>query len=137
MVADDVDRPEAGFKLDALVGVKVMKFPVFLPGREGASPRQPPAFPYLAIAPDKSLRLWRSPDASTPWMPSVDIAQAWEVVERIRRLAACHLFFDRQGFMLQVDEIGGSSGGPILETAPSAPLAICRAALKTAQRLKW
>ena len=96
-----------------------------------------PPFPYLVVTADEPASLRRSADDAVVWAPSTDIAQAWELVEKIRRLAVCHLFFDRQGFMLQVDEIGGSSGGPILETAPSAPLAICRAALKTAQRLRW
>jgi hypothetical protein len=74
------------------------------------------------------------------WSPSTSIADAWEVVEKIpgRYWEFVRLKFD-DGFVKWIvrdandDGQGGGDdgqGGDIEAGAPTAPLAICRAALK-------
>ena len=73
--------------------------------------------------------------------PSTDIASAWKVVEHL----LCHGWDEKHFFQLHYDNVdlwdasfykepSGDGGGPdVWGTAPTAPLAICLAALKAVQ----
>jgi hypothetical protein len=128
MTAEQIDAMPAGREMDALVAERVMGW---------------------VRHPDSMYRHWceRQPDGTLrfldqceplhtvrPWHPSTDIAAAWEVVEKLRgesfpwefSLGWRHIepFVSFGRTANQKDEIGFSHG-------ETAPLAICRAALKT------
>ena len=64
--------------------------------------------------------------------PSTNIAHAWEVVERVF-LARCEAFRLQWGEFFGAWRAGYGNSDVPLGIAPTAPLAICRAALKAAQ----
>jgi hypothetical protein len=72
--------------------------------------------------------------SSFPWKPSTDIAQAFEVVKRLHQITGNSVMImyskDQTNCELEFAADGGSS---TMDTyAETAPLAICRAALKAA-----
>jgi hypothetical protein len=119
---------EAGRELDAAIAVRVM-------GWEMPDSRYLDGTPAPPIVYDETGRARGGPGEG--WSPSTKIAQAWEVVEKM----------DKRGFWLRLvtpfDDgslyhagftplgVTGWNGRPDHEAAAdTAPLAICKAALK-------
>lgn len=107
----DIDKLEAGPELDALVAEKVMGWNVHFVEPELRNGREH----------------WRDPVHNTlylpsQWCPSGDIAAAWEVVEKVVP--------GPQGFNLYLSSAWQASFAGGTAVARTAPLAICRAALK-------
>jgi len=107
MTTDDIDKMEAGPEMDALVAKRVMKI-------------EPPE---MRIGPMR----FGKPTMTAQWTPkpySTHILAAWEVIEKLQGNTTVALY--------RVD------GGSVIygvknkrySEAPTAPLAICRAALK-------
>lgn len=110
----NTDELEAGPQMDALVAEKVMGWSIrgeLWKDKRGTIRRSKSTFEQY----EPSIR----------WSPSTDIAAAWEVVEKMP-----------MGMWPSVDgwvvEIPDGSGDEV--EAPTAPLAICRAALKAIER---
>jgi hypothetical protein len=117
MTAEQIDAMPAGREMDALVAERVMGW---------------------VRHPDSMYRHWceRQPDGTLrfldqceplhtvrPWHPSTDIAAAWEVVEKLVSEQGLHLWW--HNVWLVDFALSGA------QRAETAPLAICRAALKT------
>ncbi len=115
---------EAGTELDALVAERVMGFDINRRTKYIAGKR---------VHPDD-------------WSPSYDIAAAWEVVEKDKRLTPrWDIYYDEDcgqsgpTWVVRYDTQTKrcshcdykSSGDIVVIIAPTAPLAICRAALLT------
>ena len=137
MNAEDIDKLEAGRELDALIAEKVMGWKWFL---DAANLGSGPQYRYL----DEPKQWWNPPRLEwdgvskiaiahrpTEYQPpeySSDIAAAWEVVEKLREM----------GFPVHIQcgqyHYGVVGYRDVLKDewvwAKSAPLAICRAALK-------
>ena len=106
-----VDEHEAGRCLDAWVAEAVM----------GCKPADRQASPDGIVSLTESDdRIIYLPD----WSPSAKIAAAWEVVGRFFR------FDVGTDGMLYLCEVGISPTRKFIASADTAPLAICRAALK-------
>jgi hypothetical protein len=105
----DMDKMGAGPKLDALIAGKVMGW------RNAAGAWIDDIIP------------WATPGGyrrKTEFCPSTDIAVAWEVVDKLKGVLC---------FELRRQPDGGfccSFGEKITAEASTAPLAICRAALR-------
>jgi len=128
------DEMEAGTEMDIAVARDVMRWHQW-DGEEGDYDGPYPVFCDWG---DGGLTVYvdeGDEDGSKRFAPSTDIAAAWEVVEKLK--------FDGTGlfFALEYDnnEIWdaafyypslGDGGMPKWKNAPTAPLAICRAALK-------
>lgn len=115
----DIDKLVAGRELDALLAEKVMGW-----------------------KPSKDGRYWDGPDASrhredgpwldageSVWSPSQDIVAAWEVLEKVQEIGSLQNF---GGFGWRC-EIHTTTPGyhDCAGEADTAPLAICRAALRS------
>ena len=116
---------EAGYELDEQVALKVMGWHKGDHGWKWRTEDNSPT--YYDITDSLILD-------SDPWHPSTDIAQAWKVVEKLGELGFSTMIqFDR-------GDVNGDVAGSITKsflsvhapfvTGPSAPLAICLAALK-------
>jgi hypothetical protein len=120
MTAEQIDAMPAGREMDALVAEKVMGFVVM---RHRDVDGQ-----HIEHNPDE---LMRGPDGEAPryayMVPvdhySTDIAAAWEVVEKLVSEQGLHLWW--HNVWLVDFALSGA------QRAETAPLAICRAALKT------
>ena len=90
--------------------------------------------PFFLVG-ESGIIVYRHPDLGKSWSPSKNMADAWDVVEKIEKT-----------LNFQIDNVGlenkdqrrwrvlfGRSGDPIsvIADADSAPLAIARAALQT------
>ena len=122
----NTDEMPAGRELDALVAEKVMGFclcpydPKWMRADTGSG---------IWIDGDT----WRCTDhgkpAFTPWRSySTDIAAAWEVVEKMREDYEPRIELWDEGW--EVTILTGTDRGSASGRALTAPLAICRAALK-------
>lgn len=90
--------------------------------------KAPKAGPELDARVAREVMNW---EIAGPWSPSTDIAAAWEVVEKIGLFS--DEAYDGIGFTLWHDANGWFVGTPDFRTgvqAPTAPLAICLAALE-------
>ncbi len=131
----DVDKLEAGLELDALVAAKVM----------GAAARR---HNWVEAGYPGSLDSWTACEYcgkkitqaiekdSCPPPYSTDIAAAWEVVELFQKRGTINLRFFQGGgpevawkVRIRPDILRDGDPG-VEEAAETAPLAICRAALK-------
>ena len=116
MNAEDIRNMEAGRELDALVAEKVMGWQWY-DGHGTAGPSY-----------------WETQGGEFAhfgeFEPSTDIAAAWEVVEKMAELvgpiSVAWGSFGTEGNMASVMAFMGNPPGVV---APTAPLAICRAAL--------
>ena len=112
----NVDTMPAGREMDALVAERVMGW-----YRVGA----------MWCKGANSFAAQAEEVAGCPkiWTPSTDIAAAWEVVEKLREKAWVSVTSGKTGnpCYCEVDVVGGEIWHV---TADTAPLAICRAALK-------
>ena len=123
---------QAGRELDIEIAEKVMGWPVI---RFGDARTDTP-FPHVTIEPSTFLSLWRQAGREERWSPSRDIADAWELVERLGlwlirdegHWIACQPEPDD----VYVDAVTGIIDGHLqnIAAADTAPLAICLAALK-------
>ena len=120
----------AGPELDALLAEKVMGWRRF----DNWSQATGMQLPFFLVG-ESGVIVYRHPDLGKSWSPSRNMADAWEVVEKIEKT-----------LNFQIDNVGlenkdqrrwrvlfGRSGDPIsvVADADSAPLAIARAALQT------
>ena|SRR3990167_916449 len=130
MTNDDIDKLEAGPELDALVATRVMGWklgePHFLHGElmHGGSVEEVWEGPGLPRADGSSPVSWG-------FKPSINIAAAWEVVEKLNAKFKYIDIATGDGWLCMVNSFDGNN--PVFETegrAITAPLAICRAALK-------
>ncbi len=116
----DIDKLEASPELDALVAEKVMgwKLGKLFPSSESQywidSGGEPTLYRTLNCK-DREITIFQ---------PSLDIACAWEVVEKLEMIVG------PGGEGWQAMEQYDLDAPGFHATAPSAPLAICRAALK-------
>jgi YHS domain-containing protein len=115
------DEMEAGREMDALVAEKVMGW---YRGTQGL---------YYFCEEHGSER-WITDDPQYAdrkhWRPSEDISAAWEVVEKLTSIGAFGTIYFSSN-KVSVTFITKESNIPYLHSvAPTAPLAICRAALK-------
>ncbi len=70
----------------------------------------------------------------TPFMPSTNIADAWEVIEKLSSLQPCVLRLPNGSWQCHFEwKKDGKQWGYVTD-ARTAPLAICRAALLTIER---
>ena len=116
------DEMEAGTEMDRLIAEKVMGW-------------------QMGLGPATVTKWWRRPGAEPPkqfarpvtaWVPSSDIANAWEVVAHLRN---SH-WIDIQDMRAHYDVTIRRSvdeRNPSCAVGDTAPLAICRAALKAVQ----
>ncbi len=119
-----------GPELDALLAEKVMGWRRFDNWSQAAGMQQP-----FFLVGEFGVMVYHHPDLGKSWSPSRNMADAWEVVEKIEKT-----------LNFQIDNVGlenkdqrrwrvlfGRSGDPIsvVADADSAPLAIARAALQT------
>jgi hypothetical protein len=132
MSEEDVDKMQAGPALDALVGEKVMGWKLINLGRR--------KYDYASTDEDRRAALsgrgvfewhWEGKDApddgfAHEWNPSTDIAAAWQVVEKLHEP-------DTTDFSLNSATVGWRArfGYVFKAFGDTAPLAICRAALKS------
>ena len=103
----DIDKMEAGPEMDALVAERVM----------GWTAERKPGLPHLWLPPGHFI---------SGWSPSTDISAAWQVVEKmLEKHEAFHLEYipDKQWYAM-------FWFATYFTSADTAPLAICRAALK-------
>lgn len=128
MNAETTVTRDAGRDLDALVAEQVMGVP--MPGRDEAPP------PYQSWLHHKS-KAWHWHFGDDCWlaMPySTDIGAAWEVVEK---LGADMGLYYHGGIPEYEATFFGSCDGVayvVTDRGETAPLAICRAALRVAPR---
>ena len=112
MVDMNYDDMPAGPEMDGLVATKVMEW------------EQVDSFAWCDS--DGTVRTWDVRDGNPirHWHPSTDIACAWEVLEKLRR----HIFqlSDDEGWCCTFSMRFNAK-------ADTAPLAICRAALKAVE----
>ena len=123
----DIDNLPAGRELDALIAEKVF-----------GSPKPTVAFDNVHICSPDGVWAWiatKADGSDFDWRPllpySRDIAAAWEVVEKMRNycftIGNLPSGYWNASFHGTVDVVGS-------DTAETAPLAICRAALKAVTR---
>jgi hypothetical protein len=120
----------AGPELDALLAEKVMGWRRF----DNWSQTMGMERPFFLVS-ESGVVVYRHPDLGKSWSPSKNMADAWDVVERIEKTGN-----------FQIDNVGmenkdhrrwrvlfGRLGNPIsvVADADTAPLAIARAALQT------
>jgi hypothetical protein len=120
----------AGPELDALLAEQVMRWRRFDNWSQAAGMQQP-----FFLVGESGVVVYRHPDLGKSWSPSKNMADAWDVVERIEKTGN-----------FQIDNVGmenkdhrrwrvlfGRLGDPIsvVADADTAPLAIARAALQT------
>ncbi len=116
----DVKQLVASRELDALVAERVMGWKKWVPAR-------PESLPITSLA----TPCWEDTDgrviAQHSWNPSTEISAAWEVVEKLKQRDKDNTFF------LEIEFYNNAwncqIGGSVEASAPTAPLAICRAAL--------
>ena len=120
MTREEIGKLEAGRELDALVAEKVMGWRLLDPPQAD----QPSYWATWVMLPHR--------EAAKDWSPSTNIAAAWEVVERLRANGYSWMQFTliADQWDLEMGQGGHDIGCDTL--APTAPLAICRAALKAA-----
>lgn len=130
MTAEEIDSMEAGRELDCLVAERVMGY--VLEGADAVIQAVAAIDGVAAFGTDGKIHYFR--DALPSY--STDIAAAWDVVERLTSRG--HPMF------LELDSHGAAVAGPYYAKvafwaiyadysyADTAPLAICRAVLKTA-----
>ena len=143
----EIDKMGAGPELDLLIAEKVMGYPII----DVTPPCDHNVTPYVthiavfsptqihyhrALGNEKQNYMWGI------WQPSTDIAQAWEVVEKLRdSFHYVSIIFAHEGnfqvqdprYSISISEFDEKLNQRIevgLNAAPTAPLAICRAALK-------
>lgn len=125
MTLPNVVTRDAGRDLDALVAEKVMgwKRNKFSAGLSWDTP--------------SGYRTWEPSSFGSGFQPSVDIAVAWEVVEKIVTPTRCvdvRSLFAKTGpdpwECFVYDEMQDGDGVDVSVEAQTAPLAICLAALK-------
>ena len=104
---------EAGAELDALVAEKVMGW------RRVDSHDDPTLYIWRTLRGDVSPHYWK---------PSTDMTAAWQVVERIELLKYRTLEYIPRDGGWWIDD---NHNHAVQVCAPTAPLAICRAALAT------
>jgi hypothetical protein len=122
MTTEQIDKMPEGREMDALIAEKVMGLnvkPVFHPKNE------------LKFMPGFVWRYedaWEHPEIKDY---STDIAKAWEVVEKLNTHIIIERLEYREDWYCEISGISNSAGEQLHSTtAPTAPLAICRAALK-------
>jgi hypothetical protein len=117
----NIDEMKAGPEMDRLVAEKVMGWAI---GSDGCSVEE------------RHGRLWRGEaweDDCYIWRPSTNIAHAWEVVEHLRGWwTAVELKSIDECCACLIEDNSGDVNERYVATAEAdtAPLAICRAALK-------
>jgi hypothetical protein len=112
----------AGREVDALVAEKVMDWAIVQQKYLDGTPAGPLIF-------DSDGQLRGGPGEG--WSPSTNIPQAWEVVEKLP--APVNVYRHADGsYTVRVGSWSPTAGrpDPPTATAPTAPLAICRAALR-------
>lgn len=114
----EIDEHEAGRCLRGWVAESVMGWRVEN-GEDGL-----PAHAF----PSKDEHVYLLPDLGPQWYPDHDIAAAWEMVEKLGEDVTHDIGVSYNGFQWFCE--WGVQGQMHIETAPTAPLAICRAALK-------
>ena len=125
MNKEDILNMEAGEELDELIAEKVMGF-IKLPF---------PGLPkFQKPTDDGVIPLYYTPKYST------DISAAWEVVEKILKMPSsvniqCDFHSDGNYFACYIHPYPRDETKLIMEHAPTAPLAICRAALLAVMEL--
>ena len=123
MTNDEIDKLEAGRELDALVAEKVMGLEISQTSRGTDNPT-------IRVITDGV------PHYRTMRCYSTNISAAWEVVEKLQqqfhlRLNSPFDFGDPYFAGFTPLGVTGFNGRPDFEaSAPTAPLAICRTALK-------
>jgi hypothetical protein len=120
----------AGPELDALLAEKVMGWRRF----DNWSQTMGMERPFFLVG-ESALIVYRHPDLGKSWSPSKNMADAWDLVEKIEKT-----------LNFQIDNVGlenkdqrrwrvllGRSGDPIsvVADADTAPLVLSRAALQT------
>ena len=123
MTPEQIDAMEAGPEMDALIATKVMGYTrAVLPIHEDDN------FPLYSLD-DDGLYLFYSKSGGTIWSPSSYIDNAWEVVEKLCQLFPNSFDLNNEGKYHWICSI--HHGEAYHEhSADTAPLAICRAALK-------
>jgi len=124
MTSEEIDKLEAGPETDALMAVEVMGWPVHdMPSAFGH------VFPNEQHWFYEGDHYWREDSKllSVQFNPSTAISAVWEVVEKlgIRWIIDCVPKTGSYSARCEPDE-----GEMVRAIAPTAPLAICRAALK-------
>ena len=135
----DIDKLEAGPETDVLMAERVMGWKT-LPNPDGSITIYNQADKYLGL-------IWCEvdyPDCGPYWQPSTDIAAAWEVIEKLADEGHCPgLIYDDNGhWALSLEGAQDVPIGPDPQDiatsffvnadmwCDTAPLTICRAALK-------
>lgn len=125
---------EAGPQLDALVAEKVMGWRVFRLEQamhDGNTPR--PHCVYMPTPDGEALQVFRESGDLDWWQPSTKIEAAWEVVEKLKIVVVPITtggWIARAGMDIPRDGDEIWTGGTGWSDADTAPLAICRAALR-------
>jgi hypothetical protein len=140
MTEQEIDQMEAGPELDALVAEKVMGWPVIGPNDPYSQYLDKGGVIYNGLA-QKFPKFGVIP---SNWSPSTDIAAAWQVLEAMFQKAYSPnydlplVYRCAEGFWnCEVLIPGGNGLGTDPDSnvatgeADTAPLAICRAALKS------
>ena len=135
-MATEESAPKPGIELDALVALRVMEIKrLHYPGYAGEGKKVPYYIP--------SGGPWAANAMTSRPLPkySTEVAAAWLVVEKLRGRWARDGSADAPAaFRMEQDDEGafrvalgvGPDGAELSVTAPSAPEAICRAALEVA-----
>ena len=121
----DIDTMPAGPELDRLVAEKVMGWRLECFANASRTP--------MAYS-DKNAKIMASAD----WSPSTNIAHAWGVVEHLERMGGLISNMYSQGgcWSVGIEPMPESNLHPCYRAIGStAPLAICRAAIKAAASL--
>lgn len=128
---------EAGRELDALVAQTVMSWTIYgyaaYDNWLARSNRGDVDIVFI----DRDGVVWRAvADLCNVWSPSTDIADAWQVVEKLAELgmliSVCWGRSGNHGIIASVDILEAGFDKPI--AAHTAPLAICLAALETVKQ---
>jgi Phage ABA sandwich domain len=120
----------AGPELDALLAEKVMGWRRFDNWSQAVGKERP-----FFLVGESGVIVYRHPDLGKSWSPSKNMAEAWDVVEKIE--ATLNFQIDNPGLENKDQRrwrvLFGRSDNPIsiVADADSAPLAIARAALQT------
>lgn len=119
MTNEEIDKLEAGRELDALIAEKVM----------GWTPHcQNPAH-YVEVA-NSTSEMSVIQEVVAYWRPSTDIAAAWQVVEKLRAAGWFYSLSDAVEIPEYIVMFYQPDSPDAQAMDESAPLAICRAALK-------
>ena len=126
MSHSDIDAMQPGPELDALVAEKVMGWEKNDQG--------------MWVMSRSTENGWKQTIniAASQWRPSTSIKVAWEVMEKMRHLGlypGVGVDGDRwEAWVFDTEPVQGDFSAPkVKATAPIAPLAICKAALKAVQ----